>query len=206
MLTHVTISSWGRTTLFPRSLPRRAFLRGLAKTRPELVLFCLADDHLHLVLESDRPTVAAGYVLRMLRSTVQGRIGPPRLQPVGGRRHLERLVSYLLDQPLPHGVDTHPGLWEGGAFVDLVGARLLPGFDHTRLWRFRATTSDGSSSRRVSVRSPRSRSDASTPPRSGAQRWEPTPPTPPAVADPPSVPAPRRHTSAATSPRPSSPR
>jgi hypothetical protein len=37
-------------------------------------------------------------------------------------------VTYLLKQPVKHGLDVHPALWTGSCFLDLIGARLIPGF------------------------------------------------------------------------------
>jgi hypothetical protein len=39
-------------------------------------------------------------------------------------------VRYVLDQGPHHGLATHPALATGSCFSDLVGARVLPGFEH----------------------------------------------------------------------------
>lgn len=51
------------------------------------------------------------------------------------------LVRYLLTQPEKHGLDTHPALWTGSCFADIIGARTLPGLQlqlGNALPRFRA--------------------------------------------------------------------
>jgi hypothetical protein len=52
---------------------------------------------------------------------------------VNGRSHLENLVPYVLTQTAHHGLAKHPAAWIGSCLPDLVGARVLPGFDRTRL-------------------------------------------------------------------------
>jgi len=42
---------------------------------------------------------------------------------------MENTLDYLLRQPAKHGLPEHPALWSGGCFLDLVGARRLPGLE-----------------------------------------------------------------------------
>ncbi|MBN1335945.1 MAG: hypothetical protein JXB39_08300 [Deltaproteobacteria bacterium] len=128
-LWHLTLATEGRQALFPDEAARRAAVRALASVaRERLVLFSVVDDHVHLVTLGDRP----GHLGRSVRLVLRPHaLVPPeaaRVRPVEGRSHLESLVRYLLGQPVHHGIPVHPALWTGSCFLDLAGARLLPGF------------------------------------------------------------------------------
>ncbi len=58
-----------------------------------------------------------------------------RIRRVTDRRHLETLVPYVLCQTHKHGIDCHPARWPSSCFQDLIGARILPGFDPDTLFR-----------------------------------------------------------------------
>ncbi len=140
MLHHLTWSSAGRAALFPDEAHRRLALRTLARVAgEETVLFCLVDDHLHLVATEGGPLSRA--VLLALRGVAAAELDPAHVRPVKGRSHLEWLVSYLLTQVDKHGLAHHPALSTGSFFADLVGARALfpglPGRFRAQLPRFR---------------------------------------------------------------------
>jgi len=133
-LAHVTVATAGRLALALDETALRAVVRAIV-ARHDLLLFDVVDDHVHAALEAERPALAA----RGLRWTLEATTGPgvrwqaPHVQPIEGRRHLERLVGYLLEQPARHELPVHPALWTGSCFLDLVGARRLAGFDAARL-------------------------------------------------------------------------
>ena len=130
-----TFATWQRSAIFLDEGERRDFLRALVAAVPDLLLFALVDDHLHLVVATDQPAAVAGIVLKMLRHRCPSRIDAPRRTAVEGRAHLERLVGYLGLQPEKHGLAAVGALYPGGSLIDLLGARRLEGFDPERLWR-----------------------------------------------------------------------
>lgn len=93
------------------------------------MLFCIVDDHLHVVLlcEAQQAGVLSRELLLALRPLTGPNLAPAFVRPVEGRGHLEWLVRYVLEQPTKHGLPGHPALWPGSCFPDLVGARRLPG-------------------------------------------------------------------------------
>lgn len=133
---HLTIASVGRNTLFvdPTSLTRGD--RTLARVAGHhLLLFAIVDDHLHLVLHCDRLQAAhtASAVSRALRKCGAPPLAPVFVREVEGRRHLENLVGYCIRQPAKHGIPGHPATYIGSCAPDLLGLRVLPGFDPRRI-------------------------------------------------------------------------
>lgn len=132
---HLTIASDGRNPPFPDEASRRAAVRLFARTAgSDLALFCVVDDHVHLVVLGDR--TCAGKVARAvalgLRPLSVAPVERARVREVESRAHAEWLVRYVLTQVCHHGVVEHPALRTGSCFQDLVGARALPGL-HLRL-------------------------------------------------------------------------
>jgi hypothetical protein len=128
-LWHLTIASDGRRALFPAEEGRRAAVRVLARVvGPAALLFCVVDDHLHLVVGWERLRVGwLGRALVLgLRPFAAAPVEGARVRPVESRAHLESLVGYVLSQTGHHGLAEHPALWTGSCFQDLVGARWLP--------------------------------------------------------------------------------
>ncbi len=126
---HLTFASDGRLALFPDETVRRTALRSLVPLLADrALLFCLVDDHLHVVMNQDRPDAgrSARAILLRLRSPVPA-LSPAYIRPVENRSHLQWLVRYCIEQPRKHGLECHPALWSGSCFPDLVGARWLPG-------------------------------------------------------------------------------
>lgn len=129
---HLTFASDGRRPLYPAEGPRRAAVRALARCAgSEALLFNLADDHAHVVLECSRGRAGrlAGALALALRKPAAVPLEPARIRPVEGRSHLENLVAYILRQACHHGLPDHPALWNGSCFLDLVGARAVDGLD-----------------------------------------------------------------------------
>lgn len=128
---HVTIAVRGRQALARDETERRALVRRLARVASgRLMLFNLVDDHFHAAARDDRPGVVADALRRVLkarRSDLQ--LKSAHLEPVGTRAYTNWLVGYILGQSKRHGLGVPTALWTGSCFQDLVGARLLPGFD-----------------------------------------------------------------------------
>ncbi len=127
---HVNFSSEGRNPMFPEEALRRQVVRWIAATAPqELALFCFVDEHLHFVFFGDRERVWSRIraLSRGLRRLSVVPLGPAYIKRVEGRDHMRNLLDYLLGQPRKHGLPVHPALWTGNCFVDIIGARYLPG-------------------------------------------------------------------------------
>lgn len=131
MYWHLTLSSDGRFPIVSDEAARLHAVRTLARIIPQdMALFCVVDDHDHLVLRGERPR--AGLLGRSVRLALghdaRGRLEPARIRPVESRSHMLWLVRYVLTQAPHHGLPTHPALCSGSCFLDLVGARVIPGF------------------------------------------------------------------------------
>jgi len=128
-LWHLTFSAAGRRALLPGNAGILLAVRLIAAIcGRSLVLFCLVDDHLHLVLSAtprERANLARP-LHQSLKWVVSGKLEPAHSKEVQGRAHLERLVVYLLQQVVRHGLPIHPALWVGSCFQDLIGARWVP--------------------------------------------------------------------------------
>lgn len=130
-LVHVTIASLNRSSLFPSLALRRRALHCIARVAGSaVVLFCIVDDHLHMVLlvpDGLAATVARNIAFA-LSAFVPVDIASPYIKPVTGRAHMQWLLRYLLTQARHHGIDLPADRFEGSCFWDLVGARVIPGF------------------------------------------------------------------------------
>jgi hypothetical protein len=140
---HLTFASEGRMPLFTTESQRCAGLHALARSaRGKLVLFCIVDEHVHVVLAVGS-RAEAGHIGRALRRSLGNaagvELGPAFIRPIKTRSHAEWLArNYIVAQPKKHGLPDHPALYSGSCFQDLVGARqlvdlridaLLPRFD-----------------------------------------------------------------------------
>jgi hypothetical protein len=135
-IAHYTQSTRSRRPLARDERERRALLRALTRRGgPRLLLFNLVDDHLHQVLSGRRVKVLARDLRRAIGAARPDlELDPPHVKPVSTRSYLRWLVEYLLDQPRKHDLaGVHPALWTGSCFQDLIGLRLLPGFDPARI-------------------------------------------------------------------------
>ena len=129
---HITWATESRHPMFPDEAARLAAVHKLVElARAELVLFCIVDEHVHLVILCDLSTARrrARAVTRALRRLAAVRVDPARIRPVNDRRHMENVLGYVLTQPDHHGLPIHSALWTGGCLPDLVGARFIPGLD-----------------------------------------------------------------------------
>jgi REP element-mobilizing transposase RayT len=127
---HLSTSSTTRHPLFPSEALRRQAVRTIARVcGDELVEFWVVDDHVHVIVLCDR--ARSGVLARMLKLALRPIAAVP-LKPVyigaiHGRNHMEDTHRYLLRQCAHHGLSQHPALWSGGCFLDLAGARRIPG-------------------------------------------------------------------------------
>jgi len=129
---HLTYATDGRHPIAADEEERRAAVRALGRCAgAETVLFCVVDDHLHLVLHASKQRAGrlAQALLVSLRALSTQRVDPAHIRPVETRSHLRSLVPYLLTQVEHHGLDEHPALYTGSCFPDLIGARLVEGLD-----------------------------------------------------------------------------
>jgi len=129
-LHHLTLATDGRRTLFPDETARRTALRALGGALAgRALLFCVVDDHVHVVLEGERAAVGrvAQAIAHRLGKLASAPLDPSRIRPVEDRAHLQSLVRYLLLQPTHHRLAGHPALWTGSCLPDLVGARAVQG-------------------------------------------------------------------------------
>ncbi len=127
---HVNFSTVGRVTLARNECELCAVVRALARIGGERIqLFCVVDEHVHLVVRTSRPGLMVRDVIRAIRAVIPGVVfQSPHVKPIESRAHHVRLVEYLLRQPKKHGLSVHPALWSGSCFLDLAGLRILPGF------------------------------------------------------------------------------
>ncbi len=72
-------------------------------------------------------------LVQVLRPLVAGKLAPPHARPVESRRHLSRLVPYVVGQTEHHRLPAQPALWSGSCFQDLVEAWCIGGA-RLRLW------------------------------------------------------------------------
>jgi len=129
---HLTLSSTTRHALFPSESLRREAVRAVVRVcGDELVQFCIVDEHVHVVVLCDRRR--CGYLGRALKLALAPIAAVP-MQPVytgtiHGRNHMEEVHRYVLQQPAHHNLTGHPALWSGSCFLDLAGARWIPGLE-----------------------------------------------------------------------------
>ena len=134
---HVTIATRDRAPLALDTLELLRLVRVVARVAgAHALLFCVVDDHLHLVVESSAIGYLAGGLVRAVRRCVDREVAPPHIRRVEGRKHLESLVRYVLTQPEHHELSCGNHLWPGSCFQDLVGARIAMGYSGEALWRW----------------------------------------------------------------------
>ncbi len=141
---HLTWSTASRHPIAAQESDRRALVRLLGRVAGDsIALFCIADDHLHVVLfctEPARGRIAQALSLALAAACSES-LCPAHTRRVEERSHLAWLANhYILGQPIKHGLASHPALWSGSCFPDLVGARVIPGlrlrvFDALPRWR-----------------------------------------------------------------------
>lgn len=129
---HLTIAVRGRLALARDEAEHRALVRTMARVAADrLVVFNAVDDHVHAGIRDAHPRRLADGIHRAISAGRRDlELKSPHLEPVTTRSYLRWLVDYVLDQSSRHGLPgTTTALWTGSCFQDLVGARLLPGFN-----------------------------------------------------------------------------
>ena len=128
-LWHLTFASSGRHVLFTSEAQVLEGVHAVARgATNRVVLFCIVDDHVHVVVHTDAPGWLATGLLRALRAVAETQLTPAFVRAVEDRGHLEWLASrYILTQSGKHGLPGSPALWSGSCFLDLVGARRVAG-------------------------------------------------------------------------------
>jgi hypothetical protein len=128
---HVTIPSEGRFEAFNDPHLLRRAVRALARViGPRLISWALPGNHVHAVATGTRAEV--GLLARNLRFSFRAlgiRLDEAHHRPITGVDDLQSVVAYQLRQAKRHGTSDRPALFEGGCFLDLVGARFVEGFD-----------------------------------------------------------------------------
>ena len=131
-IVHYTQAVRGRLAFARTEQERRRLVSELARVAgARLLAFGHADEHLHNVLAHDRPGLLVrdlrGVLLR-LRPDLQ--LKSPNVEEIDTRAYLRSTLDYVLRQAAQHRLaGVHPALWTGSCFQDLIGVRLLPGFD-----------------------------------------------------------------------------
>lgn len=133
--TFATLSNTDRLPLVRGDAARQRAVRRVCRVGgPSVLLFALADDHLHVVVRE--VGASAAHLLSCIAQALVRGDGVPQLddrlvKQVYTRAYLQELVRYHCTQGVHHGI---PELdWTGGCLLDLIGARILPGFE--RSWR-----------------------------------------------------------------------
>ncbi|MES2640320.1 MAG: hypothetical protein V4850_12580 [Myxococcota bacterium] len=130
---HLTFATRGRQPVAPDESIRRALVRVIVRVAGiSLVLFCVVDDHVHVVVLCTREV--AGRLAQSLVLALRGASPVPvraaDITPVNSRPHMVELLRYVLTQSEHHGLAAPAALWSGSCFPDLVGARVIEG------WRY----------------------------------------------------------------------
>lgn len=138
MLYHVTIAVKGRFQAFLDEAGLRRAARTVARIAGErLLAWALPGNHCHFILTGTRPEV--GCLVRDLRLAFRGLgvvLVDPHYREIGDSTDLEYVVGYQLRQARKHQSCARPALFSGCCFVDLVGARILDGWDAGRLFAY----------------------------------------------------------------------
>ena len=114
MFWHLTLATVDRSRIWSTDGELAGLLRGMGRVGGRsLLLFCVVDDHVHLVCRGSR--AEAGRLARRLAVVVGsrpgGRMAPTDIRAVSGRPHLYGLVEYVPRQPVRHGLGVHPAGW-----------------------------------------------------------------------------------------------
>lgn len=131
---HLTLASRDRDHLWNDEHDLLRIVRHLAHLGGDsLVAFCVVDDHLHSFHHGPRRRV--GQVASGITQTIATPTEPAFIKEVRGRSYRTWLLRYILTQVLKHGIPGPPALWHGSSFLDLIGARVLDGFDRGTIER-----------------------------------------------------------------------
>ena len=127
---HVTIRLLGDRVIAPSVAARRDAARCLLRSGAarRLLVFRIADTHMHALLAARRPVVAdfIRSVTKRLHGALRlgGSFEPARLRPIRDQRHLWSATRYVFGQETRHGLAVDP-LHDSSNLPDLVGARVV---------------------------------------------------------------------------------
>jgi hypothetical protein len=127
---HVVLRLGDDRVIAASEAERRRWARRLAQCAEDhpIVVWKLADTHLHLVVLGDAAVVAE--LVRRLRIWVATALRPgvpvevQRTKPLAGQSHLEAAFAYVLKQDDHHGVETDV-YQDASAILDILGLRIL---------------------------------------------------------------------------------
>ena len=129
---HFTCSSMDGGTIYSSESALREAVRALARFAPrELFAFNLTPGHDHLGFDARRRDAGrcASAYHRWLLPRSEARLDRSFPTAIRNRQHLRSAARYIVTQAARELFDVeHPALWSGSCFLDLVGARHLPGF------------------------------------------------------------------------------
>jgi len=144
---HVFARGNNRQLIYFDDADRSSYLamlaRAIASRQWRCLAFCLMDNHMHLLIETPLPNLAAGmqwlhgrfaeqFNARHGRSghVFQGRYGSVLLQT---ESHLWTVVAYMARNPVAAGLCARPADWPWSSHRAVVGDAALPWLDHERL-------------------------------------------------------------------------
>jgi putative transposase len=144
---HVFARGNNRQLIYLDDSDRRSYLSMLAHTVAtrewRCLAFCLMNNHVHLLIETPLPNLAAGmqwlhgrfaelFNARHRRSghVFQGRYGSVLLET---EEHLWSAVAYIARNPVAAGLCAKPSDWAWSSHRAVVGDAAVPWLDHERL-------------------------------------------------------------------------
>jgi hypothetical protein len=134
-LWHVTVVTEDQRNAFPTAEDRlRAVRRLVALHGDRLLWFCVSDTHDHELLEADEAEIPLlrRDLTRVLRGLTRLPFTLPHAKPVVERAHLESCLPYIVGNREHHGLVGDSLADPGSSLADLLGARLIDGFDRHR--------------------------------------------------------------------------
>ena len=141
-LHHITARGNARAPIFLDDNDRECFLRVLTRVvrRYKWIChaYCLMDNHHHLLIETPRPSLAAGMrdlngVYAQTFNALHGRVG----HVFGGRfksllvereAHLLNVAAYIVLNPVRAGMCSSPGEWPYSSYRATAGLEPVPTF------------------------------------------------------------------------------
>jgi REP element-mobilizing transposase RayT len=144
---HVFARGNGRQLIYLDDVDRLAYLALLARVTAHrewrCLAYCLMDNHVHLLIETPIPNLAAGmqwlhgrfaqrFNARHRRSghLFQGRYGSVLMK---SQAQLWMAVAYIARNPVSAGLCATPSAWPWNSHRAVIGATAAPWLDHERL-------------------------------------------------------------------------
>jgi putative transposase len=147
---HVYARGNGRQLIYLDDADRASYLAMLARvldhTKWRCLSYCLMDNHVHLLIETPQPNLAAGmqslhgrfaqlFNARHGRSghVFQGRYGSVLMKT---QAQMWMAVAYIARNPVAAGLCAQPADWPWSSHRAVIGADAAPWLDHERLLSF----------------------------------------------------------------------